>query len=106
MEVIFRAKDGKEFSDEQDCKDYEWLLNHKLFKKIKFADGLGREFSYSEVFDDSVRANMEWVLVPADAIESLKEFAKYTDYPYFYDITCAGMWHFNSNTDKFEEDQS
>lgn len=93
MRVLYIADDGKEFDNEFDCKDHEWMLNHPNLKYIKIYN------KYDELFDDVLSEDAynygEKIVVPTDlAAKELQEWADYSGYCCFGDITSAGTWVF------------
>lgn len=96
MEIIYRADDGKEFEDEDECLEYERLHNEKTNKmlseihaftergyEIKVGDG-PREYDIENML-------METMYVTFDSEEALEFFDEQQEYYGYRPIhECAG----------------
>ena len=101
MKVLYIADDGKEFDNEYDCEDYEWLLNHSNLKDIKCYDKNGKLFE--NLMDENTYLYSEKIIVPTDmCAKELKELATYTGYYCYSHITEAGIWMVKEHKNDWE----
>lgn len=100
MKVIYIADDGKEFDNEYDCENYEWELNHTHLNEIRFYDKDGNKLN--DAYSEDTYINAEIIVVSNEnAIKELQEFAIYTGYCCYEDITECGEWHFDYKKDTY-----
>lgn len=100
MKVIYIADDGKEFDNEDDCEIYEWKLKHMHLNEICFYDKDGNKLY--DAYSEDTYNNAERIVVPNEnAVKELQEFARYTGYCCYEDITECGEWYFNYKKETF-----
>ena len=103
MKVLYIADDGKEFDNEFDCERYEWMLNHSNLKYIKIYDGRTGEL-FDNIMDEEAYEYGDKVVIPTEfALKDLHDWATYSGYCYFHQITEAGTWVFNENENVYEK---
>ena len=96
MRTIYIADDGKEFDNEFECEDYEWMLNHPHLNDIKCYDKDGNLFD--DIMADDTYNYCQMIVVPTDeCARELSDLADYTGYCYYAHITEAGTWIFKEN---------
>ena len=103
MRVVYIADDGKEFDDEYECIDYEWKLKRPHLSHltdIKFYDKDDNELT--DIFSEEAYSITELVVVLDEiALKELQEFADYTGFCCYEDITECGEWIFNYDEGTF-----
>lgn len=100
MRVIYIADDGKEFNDEYECKDYEWILNRPHLKDVHFYDAGGNELC--NIFSEDTYNKTEKIIVSNEiAVKTLQEFTDYTGYCAYESIDRCGEWLFDYNKETF-----
>lgn len=93
MKIVYIADDGKEFNDEFECYNYEWLLHHPHLKDIKCYDKDGKLLS--NIMADDTYNYSQVIVVPTDeCAKELSDLAEYSGYCYYHHITEAGIWKF------------
>ena len=103
MRVLYIADDGKEFDNEFDCEHHEWMLNHSNLKYIKIYDGRTGEL-FDNIMTDEAYEYGDKVIIPTEfALKDLHDWATYSGYCYFHQITEAGTWVFNENENAYEK---
>ena len=102
MRTIYIADDGKEFDDEFECEHYEWMLNHPNLKYIKIYDNRTGEL-FDDIMTDDAYNYGDKVVIPTEfALKDLHDWATYSGYCYFHQITEVGTWLFNDNEKAYE----
>ena len=104
MKVIYIADDGKEFDDEFECMDYEWLLNHPNLKDVKIYDKRNGELFNDIMSSDDAYQYGDKVIIPTEL--ALKEFHDWAEYGGYHDarqITEIGTWIYNDDKNKYEK---
>lgn len=100
MRTVYIANDGKEFSDEYDCKDYEFLLYHPCLKDVCFYDKEGERLK--EIISDDTYKNVVKIVVPnEEAVNALEELVEYIGYASYDDISEPGTWVFEEDKERF-----
>lgn len=90
MEIIYRAKDGKEFKDIIECENYEWLLDHGHLRYVSFLDKAGNKLK--DIMSEDTYFNAEKIIVPSDkCAEDLRSLADYTGFCCYDKIKEKGM---------------
>ena len=103
MRTIYIADDGKEFDNEFDCEHYEWMLNHPNLKYIKIYDNRTGEL-FDDIMTDDAYNYGDKVVVPTEsALKDLNDWATYSGYCYFHQITEVGTWVFNEDENVYEK---
>lgn len=96
MEIIYRADDGREFYNEDDCVRYEHrLANKKRNLKSRFFDRKGKEMDNTDIEDCYEHA---WYAEFASLEEAEfydKETSELTGNSYFDDKPCAGRFYYD-----------
>ena len=100
MKVIYIADDGKEFSSETECLDYEWKLKHSHLDEIHLYDE-GNNKLVNIFSEDVYGRTMKVVVQTQEALKDLQELAQYTGFSCYYDITECGVWTFNESKETF-----
>ena len=91
MRTVYIADDGKEFDDEFDCENYEWLQNHPHLNDIKCYDKDGKLFE--DIMADDTYNYCQMVVVPTDeCAKELSDLADYTGFCYYSHIEGAGTY--------------
>lgn len=91
MKVIYVADDGKQFDDEDECLDYEWILKHPHIKDVHFYDAGRKELV--DIFAFDTYMNVETIIVDSNkAIKDLCALADYTGYYVYKMINEKGTW--------------
>lgn len=94
MRVVYIADDGKEFDDRFICEHYEWMLNHQNLKYIKIYDNRTGEL-FDDIMTEDAYNYSDKVIVPTDlAAKELQDWAVYSGYCCFKDITESGIWEY------------
>ena len=100
MRVVYIADDGKEFNDEFECLDYEWILNHPYLKDIHFYDKDNNKLD--DIFSQDVYCKTERVVVPNEnAVKDFQDFADYTGFCCYKRIVERGEWIFDNESGMF-----
>lgn len=100
MKVIYIADDGKEFSEEYECLDYEWKLNHPFLKDVLFYGKHNKKLD--DVFSENTYNITEKVVVPnEEALKDFHEFAHYCGFCCYMDIDECGKWKFDYEKETF-----
>ena len=103
MRTIYIADDGKEFDNEFDCEHYEWTLNHPNLKYIKIYDNRTGEL-FDDIMTDDTYNYGDKVVIPTEfALKDLHDWATYSGYCYFHQITEVGTWVFNEDENAYEK---
>ena len=103
MRVLYIADDGKEFDNEFDCEHHEWMLNHPNLKYIKIYDNRTGEL-FDDIMTDDAYNYGDKVMIPTEfALKDLHDWATYSGYCYFHQITEAGTWVFNEDENTYEK---
>ena len=103
MRTVYIADDGKEFDDEFECEHHEWMLNHPNLKYIKIYDNRTGEL-FDDIMTDDAYNYGDRVVVPTEfALKDLHDWASYSGYCYFNQITEVGTWVFNENENVYEK---
>ena len=102
MRTVYIADDDKEFDDKFDCEHHEWTLNHPNLKYIKIYDN-----RTGELFDDITTFDAynygDKIVIPTEfALKDLHDWAMYSGYCCFQQITEVGIWVFNDNEKTYE----
>jgi hypothetical protein len=94
MRVIYIAEDGKEFDDEYDCQEYEWILNHPHLKDICFYDA--NDKTLGNITSEGTYNLADRIEVPnEEALNDLRELGEYCGFSCYEDINECGEWIFN-----------
>lgn len=102
MRTVYIAGDGKEFDSIHECEHYEWMLNHQNLQFVKIYDENCDEFD--DILSDDAYNYGSKVWVPTElAVTDLRDYAIYSGYCYFSQITEPGMWKFNEKESCFEK---
>ena len=102
MRIVYIADDGKEFDDEFECEHHEWMLNHQNLKYIKIYDNRTGEL-FDDIMTDDAYNYGDKVIVPTEsALKDLYDWATYSGYCYFHQITEVGTWIFNEKENIYE----
>ena len=96
MEIIYRANDGTEFYDEDDCVEYERRLEYeKRDLKSRFFDKKGKEMNNTNIEDCYEHG---WYVEFA-SLEEAEFYDKETSYlvggTYFDSKPCAGRFYYD-----------
>ena len=103
MRTVYIADDGKEFDNEFDCEHHEWMLNHPNLKYIKIYDNRTGEL-FDDIMTDDAYNYGDKVVIPTEfALKDLHDWATYSGYCYFHQITEVGTWTFNENENAYEK---
>ena len=93
MKIIYVVDDGKEFNDEFECRDYEWLLNHQNLQHIRCFDANNNELK--NIFEYETYENTELMIVPTEeAVKDLTDLAAYMGYCDYYVVSESGTWKY------------
>ena len=96
MRTVYIADDGKEFDDEFECEDYEWLQNHPHLNDVKCYDKAGNLFD--DIMAEDTYYYCQKIIVPTDeCAKELSDLADHTGYCYYSHITESGIWEFEEN---------
>ena len=91
MKIIYIADDGKQFDDEWECENYEFVIKHPSLKDICFYDENGNMLD--DVLDQNTYEYAMKIIVPTDeAAKSLYELEKYAGFCAYRNIDSAGTW--------------
>ena len=94
MRVVYIADDGKEFDDEFECEEYEWILKHPHLKEIKCYDKIGKPLE--NIVSEDTYNRCERIVVPTEeCVAELSELADYAGFCDYSDITEPGIWLFD-----------
>ena len=101
MKVIYIANDGRVFTNEGDCAEYEWWLDHPHIRSVLFFDKDNQAMPVS--MDDILYSQCMKVIVPDEyALQALHELADYCGWVQFEsDINSAGVWVWDFSINKF-----
>ena len=101
MTVIYIAKDGKQFNDEFECINYEWLLDHPSIIKAVFLDKEANKLG--DFFSEDTYNNVVTIVVPdTNTLRDFCALARYTGFCAYLDIDRTGTWVWNNTTYNFE----
>lgn len=96
MKIVYIADDGKEFDDEFECRDYEWMLNHHHLNDVRFYDK--DEMRLRDIFSEDTYYNVVKIIVPNNyAAIDMQELSNYIGCCCYSHITEAGTWVFEEN---------
>ena len=98
MKTIYIADDGKEFDDEDDCKDYEGTQRLKNSKGIKFYNEDLELITDTRGLDDVYYA---FVKTDKDAAEARDIINEWVGMYAFKTVTHAGYWMYRDDKDDF-----
>lgn len=94
MKVIYIADDGKEFDDEFDCQDYEWILSHSHIKDVRAYDK--DENKLEDILSEKTYEIADKIVVPNEnALNDFRELASYTGFCAYDDVVECGEWVFD-----------
>ena len=103
MRTVYIADDGKEFDNEFNCEHHEWMLNHPNLKYIKIYDNRTGEL-FDDIMTDDAYNYGDKVVIPTEfALKDLHDWATYSGYCYFHQITEVGTWVFNEDENAYEK---
>ena len=94
MKIIYIADDGKEFDDEYDCMDYEWILNHPYIKDVFFYDK--DENNLEDILSQETYEIADRIIVSNEnALNDFRELVSYAGFCAYDDIVECGEWVFD-----------
>lgn len=106
MKIIYRADDGKEFDNRDDCENYEWSLEHPDINKVVLFDDIGHKISGS-IFSQKVYESAQTVNIPDDkALEDFLIMADFMGFCSYEDIDSPGVWVWNDREYCIDEEQA
>ena len=98
MKTIYIADDGTTFDNEFDCTDYEWKINHPCLNDIIMKDEHGKILT--EMFSEDTYNTVYTIIVTNEhQVKDLHEFADYTGWVEYYNITKPGTWEWKKIDD-------
>lgn len=103
MQVIYMADDGTQFTDEWECEEYEWILNHPALKDISLFTKDGEQLN-NFLSEDTYNCADIVVIQTKDALDTLIELAEYTGFSCYESISKVGTWKFNELVAEYEEE--
>lgn len=104
MKTVYIADDGKQFDDICECEIYEWVLQHPLFKEIKFLDKDDNEVT--DLFCDESYGKIYKVIIKnKECTDTLLEYAEYMGFCDFMYINDVGVWTWVNSEIKFVKQQ-
>lgn len=103
MKIIYESFDGKQFDNEFDCKDYEWIKNHeKGFKDIIFYDKNGNILD-NKLSSDTYN-NVESIRIKSfEGVQTIKAIADYTGFYCYNDVNSVGYWYWENTIAGFKK---
>lgn len=100
MKVIYIADDGKEFTDEYECLEYEWKLNHPYLKDICFYDKDHKELD-NVTSDDTYNITEKIIVTSEESLKDLRALTEYAGFCAYESIAECGEWNFDYNKGTF-----
>ena len=94
MKVIYIADDGKEFTDEYECLEYEWKLNHPYLKDVCCYDENNNKLD-NILSEETYYMAEKVVVLNENVLKDFQELADYTGYCCYADINECGEWLFD-----------
>lgn len=90
MKIVYIADDGKEFNDEWECRDYEWLLSHPAINDICMYDKDGNKMD-DVMSEDTYNTVMKIIVPTKEAVAVVQELGEggFCAYEYVNDV---GTW--------------
>lgn len=95
MNILYEAKDGKIFRDENECYNYEYLLDYSEMFNIVFYDKMGSIYHINKenIFDDNIYHRSEKVRIHDEVeLNCLRKLTKECGWCEFEQITAPGIW--------------
>lgn len=95
MRVVYISDDGKEFNDEFECEQHEWIINNPDIENIHIYDKDGNELVdlFSEnTYDKSYRIEV----LDESALDALHKLAEYTGFCLYKTINDYGDYIYDN----------
>ena len=96
MDIIYRAFDGKDFNNEEECLNYENSIIHPNLFTIHFFNKDTKEDYYinkDDIYDDQVYYKADKIIIHnKDEYEDFAWLAKECGWIEFDDINTFGLW--------------
>lgn len=95
MRVVYISDDGKEFNDEFECEQHEWIINNPDIENIHIYDIDGNELVdlFSEnTYDKSYRIEV----ADESALDALHKLADYTGFHLYKTIDDYGDYVYDN----------
>lgn len=99
MEIIYRAEDGKEFFDEDECSLYETSIRLQTQKGLACFDGSMMKMS----FKDPIKTVEKAVYVRLDDWPAVQAYERLSKEACCSSPTRPGCWYYDDNYDMWVE---
>lgn len=103
MRVIYISNDGKEFNDEFECEQHEWIINNPDIENIHIYDVNGDELV--DLFSENTYDKSYRIEVPNEsALDALHKLADYTGFHLYKTIDDCGDYVYDNEDFVFEKE--
>lgn len=101
MRTVYISDDKKEFDDEFECRDYEWLLKHPHLKDVKCYDE--NENLLTDIMSINTYYYCVKIIVPTEeCVKEINDLANHTGCCDYSNITEPGTWIVKQKQDNGE----
>lgn len=103
MRVIYISNDGKEFNDEFECEQHEWIISNPDIENIHIYDKDGNELV--DLFSENTYDKSHRIEVPNEsALDALHKLADYTGFHLYKTIDDCGDYVYDNEDFTFEKE--
>ena len=103
MHVIYISDDGKEFNDEFECEQHEWIISNPDIENIHIYDVNGNELV--DLFSENTYDKSYKIEVPNEsALDALHKFAEYTGFCSYQTVDGCGTYVYDKLNFTFEKE--
>lgn len=105
MTIVYVADDGTHFDDEWECKQYEWLLNHRAINDVQFLDKDGDWLE--DIFSEDTYNNVMKIVIPDwPAVYAFIALEHYTGFCAYAGIDSTGIWVWDNERGRFVKENA
>lgn len=95
MRVVYISDDGKEFNDEFECEQHEWIISNPDIENIHIYDVNGNELV--DLFSENTYDKSYRIEVPDEkTLEALHKLADYTGFHLYNSINDYGDYVYDN----------
>ena len=103
MRVVYISDDGKEFNDEFECEQHEWIINNPDIENIHIYDVNGNELV--DLFSENTYDKSYRIEVPDEsALDALHELAECTGFSLYRTVDGCGEYVYDNLNLTFEKE--
>ena len=103
MRVVYISDDGKEFNDEFECEQHEWIINNPDIENIHIYDVNGNELV--DLFSENTYGSSYRIEIPDESeLDALHKLSAYTGFYLYQIIDGCGTYVFDESGITFEKE--